>query len=191
MSEDVVPNKEPAKGEERLRTVKEWATEKGHYPKARKPGERIAPLHRGPHGDVVLAHLAGEYAEKAQAARKESEEPLTAEQMRMPANVTLTEAEYDEAVKGAYKVAVGENLADQQAALAAANKRAEAQAEAEKSAGGTSPQTTAGQAGATRRTGAPPPLAETERATQRGAGGMPTPPKDAAHGPGTGPKKEG
>jgi hypothetical protein len=91
---------------EQRRTVLEWARAKGHVPGPRKTGFS-GDIHRGMHVRVVMRH------------------------MRWPANLYVTQAEYDAAAKGAGDVACGENLSEQREKRRLANERAAAQRAAE------------------------------------------------------------
>lgn len=79
-------------------SVLAWARAKGHVPGPH--GQFRGYFHRGPNVRVVARH------------------------MRWPLNKVVSEADYDEAVVAAYAVRLGEDLAAQDAALAAANARA-------------------------------------------------------------------
>ena len=75
-----------------------WARLKGHVPGP--AGQFRGDFHRGPHVRVIARH------------------------MRWPLNKIVSEAEYDAAAVSAYAVRLGENIAEQDAALKAANARA-------------------------------------------------------------------
>ena len=75
-----------------------WARLKGHVPGP--AGQFRGDFHRGPHVRVIARH------------------------MRWPLNRIVGEAEYDAAAVSAYAVRLGENIAEQDAALKAANARA-------------------------------------------------------------------
>lgn len=84
-------------------TVIDWARSKGHVPSEKRGPFRGDAIHRGPHVAVVMRHMC------------------------WPANLMVSEAEYDAAAESAYAVGVAENHADQLRELRAADARAKAQ----------------------------------------------------------------
>lgn len=84
-------------------TAIDWARAKGHVPSKERGPFRGSAVHKGPHYAVVLRHMC------------------------WPANLMVTEGEYDAAAESAYAVGCAENLGEQLAAKMAADERAAAQ----------------------------------------------------------------